>query len=69
MYATTKDASLFTEFVAVREDVMLTEYLNMAVSLGLISNLDIDLAVAKQSSHTRNAQGLNAPCVEDEIEK
>lgn len=49
-YAAKKDLSSFTEFLAVREEKALDEYLDIAVSLKIISELDIKIAMAKSES-------------------
>lgn len=49
-YAINKNLNPFIDFVADHEEKALDEYLNLAVSLKIISELDIKMAVAEASS-------------------
>ena len=48
-YAINKNLTPFIEFVADHEEKALDEYLNLAKSLGIISDLDIKTAMSEQS--------------------
>lgn len=52
-YGSKKDLSEFVSFVAVLEEQMLDEYLEIAVSLNILSELDIKLAITKKENDNR----------------
>ena len=53
-YAINKNLKPFIDFVADHEEQALDDYLNLAKSLGIISDLDIKIAMSEQSSERTN---------------
>ena len=51
-YAVNKNLEPFTRFVAKHEEKVLDDYLSLAVSLKIISELDISVAIAEQKAGT-----------------
>ena len=58
-YAINKNLEPFANFVADHEEKVLNDYLDLAVSLKIISDLDIKIAIAEVTSHNVDLQRDN----------
>ena len=59
-YAVNKNLAPFTEFVADHEEKALDDYLDLAKSLKIVSELDIKIAISEQmSDNTENLSQIN----------